>query len=570
MKRVLLVTAAFVAAVAVWIGFSLPPRTRALEASWDDGSVPGLIHIHSSKSDGRGSFDDIAAAAAAAGSKFVIVTDHGDGTRVPEAPSYRSGVLCIDAVEISTTGGHYVALGLPQAPYRLGGEPRDVVDDVRRMGGFGIAAHPDSPKPALAWSDWTVPVDGFEVLNPDSSWRAHAFERGAAGKARLLQALATYPFRPSETIGGLLTNSAELRARWDAEGDRRLVATAGVDAHSRIDLWESELESPAFSIPIPAYESAFKTLSVHVVPAGRLTGDAAADAARLLDAVRAGRLYVAIDAWASPALFEFTASNGGTTRVQGEDILSPDGAVTLKTRHNGPDSFVTTIHRNGVIVHEGRSPMTSLEVGADPATYRVEVRDPEHPDGPPWITSNPIRVSMPPAAAADAHGPAPFGLAALFDRRSTNGWATEMDSSSLAAINFVTLVSGPALRVRFGLSDNGERHQFAGVTVQPEVMPADADRVSFSIHSERPMRISVQARAPQSGGAGERWQRSIYVDETPRTVSVRFDDMRPVGETSTPTPPVSRITNIMFIVDTVNSLPGASGSFWLTSVDYAR
>ena len=37
--------------------------------------------------------------------------------------------------------------------------------------GFGIAAHPGSPKPELQWTDWTVPLDGLEWLNADSEWR---------------------------------------------------------------------------------------------------------------------------------------------------------------------------------------------------------------------------------------------------------------------------------------------------------------------------------------------------------------------------------------------------------------
>ena len=91
-----------------------------------------------------------------AGLQFVILTDHGDGTE-PAPPAYVDGVLCIDGVEISTNGGHYVALGMSPAPYPLGGEPVAVVEDVARLGGFGIAAHPDSPKPSLAWTDWDVP-----------------------------------------------------------------------------------------------------------------------------------------------------------------------------------------------------------------------------------------------------------------------------------------------------------------------------------------------------------------------------------------------------------------------------
>ena len=121
------------------------------------------MHVHTSRSDGLGRPDDVAAAAARAGLKFLIFTDHGDATRPPDAPTYRSGVLCLDGVEISTSGGHYLAIDMPASPYPLGGEPRDVVEDVARLGGFGVAAHPDSPKPELRWEDWTAPIDGVEL-----------------------------------------------------------------------------------------------------------------------------------------------------------------------------------------------------------------------------------------------------------------------------------------------------------------------------------------------------------------------------------------------------------------------
>ena len=64
--------------------------------------------------DGRSTPEVVAAAAARAGLKFIVITDHGDATRIPDAPVYRDGVLCLDAVEISTkkqpftTGHDYV------------------------------------------------------------------------------------------------------------------------------------------------------------------------------------------------------------------------------------------------------------------------------------------------------------------------------------------------------------------------------------------------------------------------------------------------------------------------------
>src|SRR6266536_2466631 len=181
-----MLTAALIAVVAVFVSLTLQPRRLLLGAPPADGTIAGVIHIHTSRSDGSLAPDDIAAAAARAGLQFIVFTDHGDGTRKPDAPEYRSGVLCLDGVEISTTGGHYIALDMRASPYPLAGEPRDVVEDVRRLGGFGIAAHPDSPKPELRWREWTAPVDGIELLNPDTSWRVWAQEARygdpAAGK----------------------------------------------------------------------------------------------------------------------------------------------------------------------------------------------------------------------------------------------------------------------------------------------------------------------------------------------------------------------------------------------------
>ena len=45
-------------------------------------------------------------------------------------------MLIIDGVEISTTRGHYGAVGLTASPYPLGGEAREVAEDVERLGGF--------------------------------------------------------------------------------------------------------------------------------------------------------------------------------------------------------------------------------------------------------------------------------------------------------------------------------------------------------------------------------------------------------------------------------------------------
>src|SRR5215471_13883095 len=131
MKWFLGAVAVCLAAIGALIAFTLPPRSIPLNRS-DDGTIAGVLHIHTNRSDGQGDPETVAAAAARAGLKFIVFSDHGDATRKPDAPVYRSGVLCLDGVEVSTSGGHYVAFDMPASPFPLGGEARDVVEDVKR------------------------------------------------------------------------------------------------------------------------------------------------------------------------------------------------------------------------------------------------------------------------------------------------------------------------------------------------------------------------------------------------------------------------------------------------------
>src|SRR4030095_2243600 len=113
-----------VAAVIFFLLATLPPQPRQTNVTVSPElmrrTVSGAYHIHSTRSDGAHDKDAIAAAASRAGLAFIILTDHGDGMRTPDPPAYLHGVLCLDAVEISTTGGHYGALALGPATEPLG------------------------------------------------------------------------------------------------------------------------------------------------------------------------------------------------------------------------------------------------------------------------------------------------------------------------------------------------------------------------------------------------------------------------------------------------------------------
>jgi len=562
-KKLLAAAAAVLAAAIVFIIATLPPRRLSLDAI-SDRTIPGVMHVHTSRSDGLSSPDEVAAAAARAGLKFLIFTDHGDATRKPDPPSYRSGVLCLDGVEVSTSGGHYIAIDMPASPYPLGGEARDVVEDVARLGGFGIAAHPDSPKLELRWEDWTVPIDGVELLNLDTSWRVLAEQPGWAPRGRLLTGLIDYPFRPAESIARLIQPTTAL-PQWDALTRRRnLVSVGGADAHAKLAR-NIDPDTAGLTLPLPSYESSFKVLSIRVLPDAPLSGDAARDAAMVFKAIRAGHLYTVVDGLASPPAFEFTAANSTGTVGQG-DRLGAGGPVTLHIRSNAPAGFVTYI-RDGLrtisTVHDSHD--LTVHAGDAPAVYWAEIVAPG-PQPITWLRSNPIYIGSPQPLPSPAPAAARPAAVPVFDGRTSAGWAFEHDAHSLAAVDVATTVERSELRFRFGLADGPAVGQYTSLVLTALDGAEPFEAIRFRIRAEKPMRISVQARIVNA----DRWQRSVYVEPTSQERTVRFDDLRPVGSRDMRPIAARDIRSIMFVVDTTNTRTGTSGRIWLSDVAFVR
>ena len=567
MRRTLLATAALAAAVGAFTVASLPPVLLTLAADPSDGTVAGAFHVHTEASDGRGSADEVAAAAARAGLRFVVFTDHGDGTEAADPPAYRHGVLCIHGVEISTTGGHYIALDLPTAPYPLGGEARDVVADVRRLGGFGIVAHSDSPKPELRWRAWEAPFDAIEIINLDTAWRLNLQRPGWRPKLRLLQALTTYPFRPSESIAALLVEGVSPRAQaGQLARRRRVVMLAGADAHAKLALFDVEPGENRLSVPLPSYEAAFGTLSIRARPDQALSGDAMSDAALLMRALRGGAVYTAVDGLASPPHFEFTASNENGVVSQGGE-LEVGGAVTLRVRTNAPERFTTTIWQDDrVLTTRQGEPALEMTAPADPAVYRVEIHGPDRPNAPAWVVSNPIYVvgsAQPPGLPVR---PPASESVSLFDEQDISAWTVETDPTSLAAVDLVQTQTGAELLLRFGLSGGPPDGQVAALAVFTSDGVAPYGRLTFRAHAQFPMRVSVQLRAAATPDLDERWQRSVYLDTADSEQTVYFDDLTPIGTTGVQRPPTNEVHSIVFAVDTTNTKPGSSGRVWISEV----
>jgi len=550
-----------VVAIGCIVLWALPPRSRVVDPddfprSGTGAAAPtlrGVFHVHSRRSDGSGTVDEIAAAAAAAGLDFVILTDHGDAT-TNHSPSYLHGVLVIQGVEISTDAGHYVALGLPAAPYPFGGDARGVVEDVRRLNGFGVIAHPTSPRPALAWSDWSVSADGIEWLNADSQWRDD-------GPFALLRAVAGYWFRPPESMASLLARPERALARWDTlAAERPIVGLGATDAHARLALDSGDDEyDGGVQIPFPGYEETFRAFSIRVELDRPPTGRGVVDGAVVIEQLRRGRIFTAIDALASPVRFSYTASttDGGVVRMGERAPAGPD--LTLHVAVAAPAGAAIRLLRNGRTVAQEAEGALLYPVPRQsaPAAYRVEVALPAAPGRPPmpWIVSNPIYTGRPPVAPRVAE---PAGVSLPL---RAGPWRVERRSDVAATLAEKT--SG--FRLAFTLGQDLETYVAAALPIEPGAL-ADATAIRFEAEATRPMRVSLQLRHSDSELGEMRWRRSFFTGRQRRTVRVPIDEFAPVASDLPARPDPTAPGSLLIVVDTVNTRPGTSAELLIDRV----
>jgi len=553
MRKAVKLTAAVLAAVFLWLIATLPPRPAPASGTVDETirrrTVAGAFHVHSTRSDGAGDREAIARAAARAGLRFVVITDHGNGTRQPDAPAYVHGVLCIDAVEISTNGGHYIALDMPAAPYPLGGESAAVVEDVARLGGFGIAAHPDSVKAELRWTDWGAPVGGLEWLNLDSEWRDET-------RRRLVRVAFDYVFRKAPALASMLDRPSSTLDRWDSiAAIRTFVGLAGHDAHG--GLTERDEDGRRRGFPgLPSYEASFRTFAVRAVLDAEPSRAADHDSRMLLDAFRAGRIYTAIDASAGPAWVDYHATHAGAPVSMGQSLPFAEG-TTLVFRSTLPQGSRAVLLRNGTEVADATS--GDLRASArEPGAYRVEVSLPSSPGSPPvpWIVTNPIYLTR---SVSDPDQPSLTFTSVL---RLTDPAALEKDPGSIASVSS----DGGGWIVKYRLRPGERASQYVAIAVPlPQARPA-FDAVVFDARSSAPMRVSVQLRFDDLGGA--RWAHSVYVSPERRRITVPLERLVSVDRVFQQ-PRFVSASSLLFVVDLTNAQPGGEGQFEVSDLALA-
>ena len=170
---------------------------------------------------------------------------------------------------------------------------------------------------------------------------------------------------------------------------RRLVATAGNDAHANIGLSLKDSSGNQIAgVQLDPYERSFRVVRTHVL----LEQYDVPRRESILKAIAAGHCYISFDLFADPRGFAFTAQNESDTKTMGDEMSLGSG-VTLKVAL--PLSARVVLFRDGAKIEEALGVSSKEFVVTQAGAYRVEVYLPQlpHPvSNQPWIISNPIYV----------------------------------------------------------------------------------------------------------------------------------------------------------------------------------
>jgi hypothetical protein len=523
--------------------------------------VPGIVHVHTTLSDGGGTPEEVIRAARAAGLRFVILTDHNNLDAKP-FEGYRDGVLVVVGTELSTTAGHLLGLGVDDPPYRFSGDARDGLQDIRDLGGFSFAAHPLSPRDDLRFTGWDLPGPwGLELVNGDSEWRR-------AGP-RILLTAALYGLNHRYALLRGMNSADPMLARWDELLARRdVVGIAGADAHSRIPLTKTR------ALRFPSYESVFSLQRNHVLLPSPLTGELDSDRRAVLEALRQGRLYLGLDALAPADSISFVAEAGGQRFTMG-DTAPPLAGLRLEASGRWPESARASILRDGKRLAEGAGPLRTEVPG--PGVYRLEIHVPGAQV--PWVIANPIYVFDEAAreqrvrsAAWPTPKEVPATVQLLDDFEGASAFHPGADARSSARADVFDPRGGrdgkgaARLHFRIGEPTPDHPHVFAALVDRTHRDLQGRKGLAFSLRADGEYRVWVQVRdenlaSPDEGT--EWWFASIKTSPEWQRVALPFSRLRSINPRTDGRLDLEKVRAIVFVLDRGSVRPGARGTIWL-------
>ena len=359
------------------------------------GERIGAVHIHTVASDGSGTVPEVMAAARQANLSFLAITDHNVAMTAQDVADDPPDLPIISGEELSTSAGHFLALGLP-AGWRRPKTPDDraLLAAARAQGAFVVLAHPFHPR--TPWTDWkTSDFDGMEIWNEDAVWRQN-------NPFDLLIALLIYPENDQLAMVRLARTPDLNFAKWDELlMQRSVVGMCGSDVHAKTKLGRT------LFLRFPGYVPSLEVAREHVLlgpTVGR--GDASrASGDQILDALRRGHSFCALDALYPSSGFATRVTSAGASGGPGDSIpWAGSGRIRISVPAGASRPLIKVFHDGREIIEQ--QTWTTDEPIPGPGRYRTEVflRQPGLTGWRRWTLwafTNPVYVTEPPGAASE-------------------------------------------------------------------------------------------------------------------------------------------------------------------------
>jgi hypothetical protein len=409
---------------AAWKDLEAKRVPVPLKTGWNE--YRGIIHCHSKIShDSLMEFPDILDAMHQAKCQFNLMTDHVVDGKADFSLGWNGihdGVLFVHGYEMNQG---VMPWGLPANTILDANEPPEkLAKQIHALGGVLFYAHCEEKR------TWDVPeLDGVEIYNIHSDLLLNIRSKKTIGNL-FLDVLLNQRSYPDETVRTLFHRPVldRLLAQWDVQSaNRKLTGIAGNDCHNNcgvrgiytdhdtlfvIDTGHNEPDHKVAELKLNAFtRTALRLMFGPLEPnkqVFRFDLDPYQRMSRfvntyllaneltepdLLDALRAGRAYVAFSMIADPSGFAYIAEGNGKKATLGESIpLSPD--LTLRAATPLPCRFILVHNGKKIEQKEGA---TFEFTPKEPGKYRIEAELNIVGEWTPWIYANPIEVT--PAAA---------------------------------------------------------------------------------------------------------------------------------------------------------------------------
>jgi hypothetical protein len=337
--------------------------------------IVGVIHIHSSYSDGSKPIPEIAKIGETAGLDFLMLSDHMTLQPLRDGlERFHGKIAVIIGYEIQDPDdkNHYLAFGL-EKELNPDFRAKEYVSGVKAAGGLGIIAHPDEIRkaipqyPSYPWTDWEAEgFDGIEIWNHMSAWMELL-------KRRNFLKLIFTPRR------GLVGPTERVLKKWDElSAARPVVGIGSADVHAH-----AYRKGPIRLIIFP-YKVQLRSIRTHLLLGSPLSKDIARARKQILDAIRDCRAFVSHYRWGEARGFRFYADSPKGQYQMGETV--PYGS-DLKMVMKAPLKADIRIIKDGQIYDSLTADGFTLPIKS-PGLYRVELYRNEKG----WIYSNHLRI----------------------------------------------------------------------------------------------------------------------------------------------------------------------------------